>query len=97
MSRNQVLPFFPVPTQEYDVDYMNQLVQSFSLYMFQIQNPGEGRSTNMTFTGLQNHDQSLEVGSIFNHGGFVKITEINKPHLATNVGTSSVGSVTVTT
>jgi hypothetical protein len=97
MSRNQVLPYFPIPPQEYDTDYMNQLVQSFSLYMFQIQNPGEGRSTNMTFTNLQNHDQSLEVGGLFNHGGYVKITESNKPHPATNVGTGSVGSVTVTT
>tara|TARA_R100001594_G_scaffold83020_1_gene117699 strand:- start:19181 stop:19474 length:294 start_codon:yes stop_codon:yes gene_type:complete len=97
MARNQTLPYFPTPPQEYTTDYMNQLVLSFSLYMNQIQTPGEGRSSKMTLTTLQNHDQSLEVGGLFNHGGYVKITESNKPHPATNVGTGSVGSVTVTT
>ena len=97
MARNLALPFFPSPPAQYTKDYMNQIVQSFALYLTQIQNPGEGRSSEMTFTTLKNHDQGLEVGAIFNHGGFVKITESNKPHPATNVGTGSVGSVTVTT
>ena len=97
MARNKTLPYFPVPPEEYNLDYMNQLVLSFSIYLNQIQSPGEGRASKFTLTNLQNNDQSLEIGGLFNHGGVVKITESNKPHPATNVGTSSVGSVTVTT
>ena len=97
MSRNLNLPFFPIPPGEYEQQYFATLVRNFAIYLDQIQNPGEGRSSEMTFTTLKNHDQGLEVGAIFNHGGFVKITESNKPHPATNVGTGSVGSVTVTT
>ena len=48
-------------------------------------------------TNLQKNDSGLEVGSLFNHGGFVKIAEAHSPHVATNVGTTAVGSVTVTT
>ena len=51
----------------------------------------------MTLTALQDNDQGLEVGGLFNVDGFIKIVESNRPHVGTNVGTSAVGSVTVTT
>tara|TARA_R100000388_G_scaffold75430_1_gene54736 strand:+ start:57 stop:350 length:294 start_codon:yes stop_codon:yes gene_type:complete len=97
MSRNQALPFFPIPPEEYDVDYMNQIVQSFSLYMLQIQNPGEGRNSNLTLVDLQKHDRGLETGGLFNFGGTIKISELNKPHPEGISSTSSIGSVSVTT
>ena len=97
MSRNQALPFFPIPPENYSTDYKNQIVQSFSLYMLQIQNPGEGRNNNLTLVDLQRHDRGLEVGGLFNHGGFIKISEINKPHPEGFLSSSSIGSVSVTT
>ena len=48
-------------------------------------------------TNLQNDDQGLEVGGLFNHGGYVKIAETHSPHVGTNVGPPAVGSVTITT
>ena len=66
------------------------------IYLDQIQNPGEGRASTFVMTNLQKNDQGLEVGGLFNHGGFVKIVELNTPHVATNVGTTAVGTVTVT-
>ena len=97
MSRNLVLPFFPVPPNDYEQQYFDTLVRNFSVYLDQIQNPGEGRASTFVMTNLQNDDQGLEVGGLFNHGGYVKIAETHSPHVGTNVGTTAVGSVTVTT
>ena len=53
MSRNLVLPFFPTPPEEYDQQYMSELVRAFSVYLTQMQNPGEGRHTGLALTNLQ--------------------------------------------
>ena len=97
MSRNLVLPFFPIPPNQYEQQYFATLVRNFAVYLDQIQNPGEGRASTFVMTNLQKNDQGLEIGGLFNHDGFVKIVELNTPHVATNVGTTAVGSVTVTT
>ena len=67
MSRNLVLPFFPVAPAEYDQQYFAEVVRSFSVYLDQMQNPGEGRNTFSVFTNLQTDDSGLEPGAIFNH------------------------------
>ena len=97
MSRNLVRPFFPEPPREYSSRYFSELVRSFSTYLLNMQNPGEGRNTFGVFTNLQTDDSGLETGAIFNHGGYVKITQENTPHVRGSAGIGSVGSVTVTT
>jgi len=97
VSRNLILPYFPTPPGEYDQKYFAELVRAFSTYMQAQQNPGEGRNTFTVFTNLQTDDSGLETGAVFNHGGYVKITEVNTPHVRGSAGTGSVGSVTVTT
>ena len=97
MSRNLNLPYFPVPPEGYDQQYFAEIVRSFSVYMQNIQSAGEGRNTFTVFTGLQTDDSGLETGAVFNHGGYLKVSEINTPNARGSVGTSSVGQVTVTT
>jgi hypothetical protein len=97
MSRNLVRPFFPEPPREYSSRYFSELVRSFSTYLINMQNPGEGRNTFGVFTNLQTDDSGLETGAIFNHGGYVKITQENTPHVRGSAGIGSVGSVSVTT
>ena len=97
MSRNLSIPYFPNAPQDYNQQYFAEVVRAFSLYVQQIQNPGEGRNTFSVFTNLQTDDSGLEVGAIFNHGGFVKIVEGNTPHARGAVGTGAVGQVTVVT
>ena len=63
MSRNLVRPFFPIPPQEYDQTYFDEVIRSFAVYLDQMQNPGEGRHTALVLTNLQTDDQGLEVGS----------------------------------
>lgn len=97
MSRNLVKPFFPVPPGEYFQPYFAEIVRSFSVYLEQIQNPGEGRNTFTVFTNLQTDDVGLEVGSVFNHGGYLKVSELNTPHVRGSGATGQVGTVTVNT
>jgi hypothetical protein len=97
MSRNLNLPFFPVPPEEYNYQYFAELVRAYSNYLQQMQNAGEGRNTFTVFTDLQTDDSGLEVGAVFNHGGYLKITEANTPHARGSEGTGGVGTVTVTT
>ena len=96
MSRRLARPFFPVPPQDYDRTYFTEVIRAFSLFLQQVQNPGDARHTEMTVTNLQTHDQGLEVGALFNVDGFVKITRNNVPHPASLSATASIGSVSVT-
>ena len=93
----KVIPFFPTPPADYNRQYMDDIVRAFSLYVSSINTPGEGRNTFTVFTNLQTDDFNLETGAIFNHNGFVKISQLDSPHTRGGSGTSAVGSVTVTT
>lgn len=96
MSRNLVLPFFPIPPAEYDQQYIAEIVRSFSVYLNQIQNPGEGRNTFSVFTNLQTDDSGLEPGAIFSHDGYVRVLLTYSPFVRGSQATGSVGTVTVT-
>jgi len=97
MSRNLPLPFFPVPPRDYDQAYFAELVRSFSTSLEQSQNPGEGRHTRLVLTDMQQNDQGLEDGMIFQQDGFLKISLVYKPHPAGTPAAGGVGDVTVTT
>tara|TARA_R100000353_G_C6367639_1_gene158064 strand:+ start:130 stop:423 length:294 start_codon:yes stop_codon:yes gene_type:complete len=96
MSRKLTLPFFPSAPEEYAQQYMAEIVRLFSLYVTQMQNPGEGRNTSLVLTNLQDHDRGLEVGELFEQDGFIKITKSTVPHPQGLSGAASVGSVSVT-
>jgi len=101
MSRNLVKPFFARPPTEYDPQYMANLVQSFALYLEQMQNPGEGRHTRLVLTDLPVSDQGLEVGGLFHYRdaagtmGVVRIASANQTNLLGTASTGGVGTVTV--
>jgi len=97
MSRNLALPYFAVPPGEYNQQYFAELVRSFSVYLTQQQNPGEGRHSQLILTNLQTDDSGLETGALFQQDGFVKIALINSPHVRGSSATGAVGSVTVST
>ena len=97
MSRNLVRPFFPVAPKDYSSRYFDEIVRSFSVYLQQQQNPGEGRNTFTVFTDLQTDDVGLEPGSVFNAGGFLKVAQTNTPHVRGSAALGFVGQVTVVT
>ena len=43
MSRNLNLPFFPIPPDEYNKEYFAEVLRSYSTYLQNMQNPGEGQ------------------------------------------------------
>lgn len=97
MSRNLILPFFAVPPAQYNQSYFANLTRSFATYLEQQQNPGAGRNTELTLTNLQTDDSGLETGALFQQGGFVKIAQLNSPHVRGSSALGSVGTVSVVT
>jgi hypothetical protein len=97
MSRRLSRPYFPVPPQQYQQRYFSEVIRAFSVFLEQVQNPGDIRATELTLTDLQTDDSGLETGALFQQDGFVKIALINKPHVRGSAGTGGVGTVTVTT
>jgi len=71
-------------------------LRAFAIYTEQQNAGGEGRNTGLVLTNLQAHDDNLEVGSLFDHDGFVKISRVDRPHPRGSLGTTGLGSVTVT-
>ena len=96
-NRSLVRPLFPNAPIDYDRVYQEEVVRAFSVFLQQLQNPGDARHTTLTLTALQSDDQGLEIGALFQVDGFVKITQANTPHVAGVGSTGSAGSVTVTT
>lgn len=95
MSRNLNLPYLPVPPNEYDARYFREILRSISTFMNNTRNPGEGRNTTIVLTNLQQHDQNLEPGTVFQQDGILKVVLPYKPHPAGNQATANVGNVTV--
>ena len=97
MTRKVARPFFPVPPETYDRNYFTEVIRAFSLFVLQVQNPGDARHSDITITNLQTNDQGLEAGALFNVDGFVKISQVHNPHVAGTSATGAVGAVSVTT
>lgn len=94
-SRSLNLPYFPSPPKEYNQAFFAEFLRAFAIYMQQVQNPGEGRSTFMVFTDLQSNDANLERGAVFQVNGVLRVSVANIPYVAGNSLSVSVGSVSV--
>ena len=97
MSRRLSRPYFPIPPAQYQQNYFTEVIRAFSVFLEQVQNPGDVRATELTLTDLQTDDSGLETGALFQQNGFVKIALINTPHARGSSGTGAVGTVTVST
>ena len=73
MSRALVPPQFPLPPEEYDRQYFDEMVRSLTQFVVQIQNPGELRGTKITLTDLPTSATGLETGALYNDSGTVKV------------------------
>ena len=74
MSTNKVpLPQFPLPPEQYDRFYFDELIRSLTQTVTQLTNPGELRGTKITLTDLPTSSDGLETGALFNDNGTVKV------------------------
>lgn len=95
MSRSLVRPQFPIAPEVYSQRYMSEVVRQFSLLIQQLQNPGDARHTVITLTNLPTDDVGLEQGSVYNHNGFLKISELDTSSVRGSGLTVTIGTVTV--
>lgn len=95
MSRSLARPLFPVPPESYDSAYMAELVRQFSILITQLQNPGDARHTQLTLTNLQTDDVGLPTGGIYNHNGYLKISELDTSSVRGTELTATIGTVTI--
>mgnify|MGYP003644966281 FL=1 len=96
MSRNLNLPYLPIPPDEYNQQYFAEVLRSYSTYLQNMQNPGEGRNTFTVFTNLQSDDSNLEYGAVFEHDGQLRVPLAHSPYVRGSQATTAVGAVTVT-
>ena len=94
-TRKVVRPLFPQAPADYSQNYTAEVVRAFSVFLEQVQNPGDLRATSLTLTDLQDNNQGLETGAIFQVNGVLHITLANQAYLAGTSATTAVGQVTV--
>jgi len=95
MSRKLARPQFPLPPREYSQQYMAEIVRSFSVFLQQVQNPGDARFTTVTVSQLPTNDVGLEKGSLYNHDGVVKVSQLKTTSTLGQSLTTTQGSVSV--
>lgn len=66
-------PRLPTPPEEYERQYMDDLVRALETFIGQERNPGELRGTKITLTDLPTSASGLETGALYNDSGTVKI------------------------
>lgn len=94
-NAQSVAPRLPTAPQDYDAEFMSDLVRSLELFIVQERNPGEERATKITFTNLPTSDTGLEEGALYRIGNNVKISLIDMAVPDSFSVEASLGSVTV--
>ena len=94
-SRGLNRPFFPRAPSQYEQAHQAEIQRAFELFLKQVQNPGDARHTTLALTNLQEGDNGLAPGDLFEYNGFVKVTKENKPNPLGVSGIAVLGVVTV--
>ena len=66
-------PRLPEAPQQYDPQYMADLLRAVEIFISQERTPGEMRGTKITLRDLPTSSSGLETGALFNDSGTVKI------------------------
>ena len=66
-------PRLPEAPDQYDPQYMADLLRALEIFISQERTPGEMRGTKITLTELPTSSSGLETGALLNDSGTVKI------------------------
>jgi hypothetical protein len=93
MSRKVIRSILPIAPAQYDQAYVDQLRRALDLFIT------EQRTPLVNFQGVPSSGaaNTLELGDIYEDGGFLKIIRLNDVNSGSTVGTTAVGTVTVVT
>ena len=97
MDRKLTLPTFGRAPPAYDPAYFYDMVRMLNVMTINLSSPGEGRQSSLVITNLRQNDYALELGTLFQVNGAVRVCVLNLPHPLGVSSTGSVGSVSVTT
>ena len=75
MATAQPPPRLPEAPDEYNRQYMEDLIRALETFISQERNPGELRGTKITLTNLPTSTTGLETGALYNDSGTVKVVE----------------------
>ena len=75
MSTNQPPPRLPDAPEEYNIQFMQDLIRAIETFIQQERNPGELRGTKITLTNLPTSTTGLETGALYNDSGTIKVVE----------------------
>ncbi len=95
MVDKQLVPTLPLPPDGYDQGYMESPIRAGELHFLQGAEPGDMRAAKMAATQLPTTGGGLRNGDIFDDGGTLRIVRSGDAFSGTTVGTTSVGTVTV--
>jgi hypothetical protein len=63
----------PEAPEDYDPQYMADLLRALEIFISQERTPGEMRGTKLTLTDLPTSASGLETGALYNDSGTVKV------------------------
>lgn len=93
MTRKVIRAILPLAPQEYDRVYIDQLARALDLFI------DEQRSAQINFQGIPTSGaaNTLNDGDFFEEDGYIRVVRPNDIFSGSNLGTTSVGTVTVVT
>lgn len=88
-------PTLPPPPAEYDRQYMDSLLNTLEGFIRLLNNPGELRGTTLNLSTLPSSPIGLEVGSVFELDGNLKVLREKDVYFdSPATATGSIGTVT---
>ena len=75
MSTNQPPQRLPDAPEEYNIQFMQDLIRAIETFIQQERNTGELRGTKITLTNLPTSTTGLETGALYNDSGTIKVVE----------------------
>ena len=95
MTQKTIRTVLPIPPQEYDVLYINQLARALDVLISEVRNPDVNiPNTALPTVGVAN---TLSVGAMFDDGSFLRVVRAEDVRSGSLGATGGVGTVTVVT
>ena len=95
MTQKTIRTVLPIPPQQYDVLYINQLARALDVLISEVRNPDVNiPNTALPSVGVAN---TLAIGDMFDDGSFLRIVRAEDVHSGSLGATGGVGTVTVVT